>query len=61
MAIAPITGMLKKKIITDVSTGFLVGGVMAAAYWHYERDYVVNQREKFYAKMKAEKEVEDSI
>lgn len=60
MAIAPITGTLKKKIITDVTTGFVIGGVMAAIYWQYEHVPLVTRRDAFYAKQKAEKEAGDA-
>lgn len=60
-SIAPITGMLKKKIITDLSIGFGVGFVMAGLYWQYEHKPLVEKRDAFYAKLKAEKEAEDSV
>lgn len=61
MAIAPITGMLKKKIITDISIGFGCGFVLAGLYWQYEHKPLVAKRDAFYAKLKAEKEAEDSV
>lgn len=59
-AIAPITGTLRKKIITDISIGFGCGFVLAGLYWKYEHKALVDKREAFYAKLKAEKEAEDS-
>lgn len=61
MAIAPITGMLRKKIITDISVGFGIGFVMATAYWELEHKPIVAKRDAYYAKLKQEKEAEDSI
>ncbi|KAF8005014.1 cytochrome c oxidase subunit 7 [Metschnikowia aff. pulcherrima] len=61
MAIAPITGTLRRKIITDISVGFGVGFVMAGLYWQYEHRPIVEKRDAFYAKLKAEKEAEDSV
>lgn len=59
-AIAPITGMLRKKIITDISIGFACGFVLAGLYWKFEHKDLVDKREAFYAKLKAEKQAEDS-
>lgn len=61
MAIAPITGTLKRKIITDISIGFGCGFVLAGLYWQYEHKPIVTRRDAFYAKLKAEKEAEDSV
>jgi cytochrome c oxidase subunit 7 len=61
MAIAPITGILKKKIITDITIGFVCGFGLAAAYWEFEHMPIVRKRDAYYAKLKAEKEIEDSI
>lgn len=32
--VAPITGTLKKKIITDITVGFALGGVLSAYWWY---------------------------
>ncbi|OBA22894.1 cytochrome-c oxidase, subunit VIIa [Metschnikowia bicuspidata var. bicuspidata NRRL YB-4993] len=61
MAIAPITGTLRKKIITDISVGFGIGFLLAGLYWRYEHMPIVQKRDAFYAKLKAEKEAEDSV
>lgn len=61
MPIAPITGTLRRKIITDITVGFGVGGVMAGLYWYYEHKLLVDKRDAFYAKLKAQKEAEDSV
>lgn len=61
MAIAPITGTLRKKIITDITIGFAIGIGMATAYWELEHKPIVIKRDAYYAKLKQEKEAEDSI
>lgn len=61
MAIAPITGTLKKKIVTDISVGFGCGFIMAFSYWYFEHKPLVQKREAFYAELKKQKEAEDSI
>lgn len=61
MAIAPITGTLRRKIITDISVGFGVGFVFATWYWYAEHKPLAAKREAFYAQLKAQKEAEDSV
>lgn len=61
MAIAPITGTLRKKIITDITIGFGCGFVLATGYWYLEHKPVVARREAFYAKLNAQKEAEESV
>lgn len=60
-AIAPITGTLRRKIISDITIGFGCGFVLAGLYWQYEHKPLVQKREAFYAKLKAEKDAEDSV
>jgi len=60
MAIAPITGTLKRKIITDITVGFGCGFALATAYWYVEHRPLIVKREAYYAKLKAQKEAEDS-
>ncbi|KAG2733261.1 hypothetical protein G9P44_004251 [Scheffersomyces stipitis] len=60
MAIAPITGTLRRKIITDITIGFASGFALATAYWYYEHKPIVAKREAFYAKLKAEREAEEA-
>lgn len=61
MAIAPITGFLKRKIIRDIGIGFACGFAFAGLYWEYEHKPLVRTREAYYAQMKAQKEAEDSV
>ena len=58
MAIAPSTGTLRKKIITDITVGFGCGFVLANIWWYGEHIPMVKKREAFYAKQAAEKEAE---
>lgn len=60
MAIAPITGALRRKIITDITIGFGCGFVLAELYWYFEHKPIVAKREAFYAQLKAQKEAEDA-
>lgn len=60
MAIAPITGTLRRKIIFDITAGFGCGFVLATAYWYLEHKPVVAKREAYYAQLKAQKEAEDA-
>lgn len=60
MPIAPITGTLKRKIVTDILIGFGCGFTLATGYWYYEHKPIVAKREAYYAKLKAQKEAEDA-
>ncbi|CCC66818.1 hypothetical protein NCAS_0A02600 [Naumovozyma castellii] len=50
-AIAPITGTLKKRIFTDITIGFALGGAMASYWWWGFHNGVINKREDYYAKL----------
>jgi len=55
MAIAPITGMLRKRFWLDVSTGLGLGVAAGAAFWYgYELPFRAH-RESFYLKLEKEK------
>ena len=56
MAIAPITGTLKKRIILDIALGFSIGGTMASYWWWGYHKKLINRREDYYAKLAAQKE-----
>ncbi|KAK6457975.1 cytochrome c oxidase subunit 7A [Scheffersomyces xylosifermentans] len=60
MAIAPITGTLRRKIITDISIGFASGFALATTYWYFEHKPLVAKREAYYAKLKAQNEAEEA-
>lgn len=61
MPIAPITGTLKKKIITDISYGFVLGFALAGIYQFYEHRPLVQKREAYYTQLKKQREAEDSV
>ncbi|KAJ6515078.1 cytochrome-c oxidase subunit VIIa [Mycena polygramma] len=55
MAIAPITGMLRKRFWLDISTGLGLGVSAGAAFWYgYELRARAHQ-EAFYLKLEKEK------
>ncbi|KAJ7623173.1 cytochrome-c oxidase subunit VIIa [Roridomyces roridus] len=55
MAIAPITGMLRKRFWLDVTTSLGLGISAGAAYWYgYELKARANQ-EAFYLKLEKQK------
>ncbi|RCK66944.1 Cytochrome c oxidase subunit 7A [Candida viswanathii] len=60
MAIAPITGTLKRKIITDISLGFVAGFALAFLYWEVEHKPLIAKRDAYYAQLKKQKEIEES-
>ncbi|EDK42802.1 cytochrome c oxidase subunit 7A precursor [Lodderomyces elongisporus NRRL YB-4239] len=59
MAITPITGTLKRKIITDITIGFATGISLATFYWYTEHTPIVAKREAYYAQLKAQREADD--
>lgn len=58
-ALAPITGTLKKRIITDIVIGFSLGGVMASYWWWGFHKNVIDRREAFYADLAEKKKAEN--
>ncbi|KAJ7696591.1 hypothetical protein B0H17DRAFT_402468 [Mycena rosella] len=55
MAIAPITGMLRKRFWLDISTGLGLGLSAGAAFWYgYELPFRARQ-EAFYLKLEQQK------
>ncbi|CCK70187.1 cytochrome c oxidase subunit VIIa KNAG_0D04420 [Huiozyma naganishii CBS 8797] len=48
MAIAPITGTLRKRVLIDIVTGFTLGGAMASWWWWGYHKKIVFKREQFY-------------
>ncbi|KAF8605829.1 cytochrome-c oxidase subunit VIIa [Ceratobasidium sp. AG-I] len=51
MAIAPITGKLRKRIIFDITAALGLGTAAGYGYWYGVRLPAVRQREEFYAKL----------
>ncbi|CCH58430.1 hypothetical protein TBLA_0A06390 [Henningerozyma blattae CBS 6284] len=58
MAIAPITGTLKKRIIADIIIGFSIGGSMASYWWWGFHKKVIQRRENYYAKLAEQKKLQ---
>ncbi|CCE31745.1 hypothetical protein E4U22_005814 [Claviceps purpurea] len=55
MAIAPITGMVKRRLISDLTIGIGSGLIFANIWWygfHIPRN---NLRDDYYAKLEAER------
>ncbi|GCE98723.1 cytochrome c oxidase subunit 7A [Zygosaccharomyces mellis] len=57
-AIAPIQGTLKKRIISDIVTGFALGGVMGSYWWWGYHKGVIGKREAFYSQLAEQKKAE---
>ncbi|QOU20846.1 COX9 [Brettanomyces bruxellensis] len=57
--IAPITGFMKKRVITDIVTGFGLGTIAALGWWHYVHKPMVKTREDYYAQLAAQKKAEE--
>ena len=60
MALAPITGTLKRKIITDITIGFAAGFGLAYLYWEVEHKPIIDKRDAYYAQLRKQKEIEES-
>lgn len=58
MAIAPIQGFMKRRIIVDISVGFAIGGVIAVAWWNQHKK-MVQKREDYYAILAEKKKIEE--
>ncbi|RIA99067.1 hypothetical protein C1645_747883 [Glomus cerebriforme] len=56
MAIAPITGKLRKTLITDITIAFGLGIGGAYAYWYGSYLPSIRQRDNYYAKLAREKQ-----
>ncbi|CAG8478725.1 3005_t:CDS:10 [Funneliformis mosseae] len=56
MAIAPITGKIRKVLITDVVVSFALGIGGGYAYWYGIHVPTIQQRDAFYAKLAREKQ-----
>ncbi|KAK9472780.1 uncharacterized protein V1510DRAFT_416888 [Dipodascopsis tothii] len=55
MAIAPITGMFKRRAIVDVSTAVVLGLATGSAYWHLYVTPKIDHRKEYLAKVKEER------
>lgn len=59
MAIAPITGILKKKIIVDVSIGLGIGAVAGSYWWWGFHKGKVQKREDYYDALAKQQQEQD--
>ncbi|KAI8623111.1 hypothetical protein F5Y19DRAFT_482068 [Xylariaceae sp. FL1651] len=55
MAVQPITGMLRRGLVTDLSIALGIGMVMGSAYWYGYHMPRTNARDAFYKKLEAER------
>ncbi|KAL7932610.1 hypothetical protein V8C35DRAFT_306198 [Trichoderma chlorosporum] len=55
MAIAPITGMLRRQLILDLGVGLGSGFIMANWYWYGYHMPRTNGRDAYYAKKEADR------
>ncbi|KAI0120966.1 hypothetical protein BJ170DRAFT_688385 [Xylariales sp. AK1849] len=55
MAIKPITGMLKKGLVTDLSIALGIGTVMGSFFWHGYHMPRTIARDNFYAQIEKER------
>lgn len=60
MAIAPITGFMKRRIIIDISVGMALGSVLGVFWWR-SHTKMVETRENYYAALAEKKKIEESI
>ncbi|KAM7184971.1 hypothetical protein V8F33_012674 [Rhypophila sp. PSN 637] len=55
MAIAPITGMLRRTLILDLGTALGLGFVMGNVFWYGYHAPRTAKRDAFYAKLEEER------
>ncbi|KAI1160747.1 hypothetical protein F5B18DRAFT_654321 [Nemania serpens] len=55
MAIKPITGMLKRGLVTDLAISLGIGTAMGSAYWYGYHMPRTHARDAFYKKLEAER------
>ncbi|KAI1178042.1 hypothetical protein F4777DRAFT_140176 [Nemania sp. FL0916] len=55
MAIKPITGMLKRGLVVDLSVALGIGMVMGSAFWYGYHLPRTNARDAFYKRLEAER------
>ncbi|CAA22543.1 cytochrome c oxidase subunit VIIa [Schizosaccharomyces pombe] len=58
MAVGPVTGMFKRRIVTDFSVTMILGTLGACYWWFGYHKPAARQREEFYVKLAAEKNAE---
>ncbi|KAG5919195.1 hypothetical protein E4U61_001080 [Claviceps capensis] len=55
MAIAPITGMIKRRLISDLTIGIGGGFIFANVWWYGFHVPRTNLRDDYYVKLEAER------
>ncbi|KAI1810676.1 cytochrome-c oxidase, subunit VIIa [Poronia punctata] len=55
MAVKPITGMLKRGLVTDLAIALGLGMTMGSAYWYGYHMPRTEKRDAFYKKLEAER------
>ncbi|KAI1203276.1 hypothetical protein F5X97DRAFT_283994 [Nemania serpens] len=55
MAIKPITGKLKRGLVTDLAIALGIGTAMGSAYWYGYHMPRTHARDAFYKKLEAER------
>ncbi|KAK0751370.1 hypothetical protein B0T18DRAFT_426020 [Schizothecium vesticola] len=55
MAVAPITGMLRRGLILDLGIGLGIGFVFGNAYWYGYHVPRTEKRDNFYRKLEEER------
>lgn len=58
MAIAPIIGTYKRRIVFDIATGTTIGTAAAFYWWYGIHMPQVERRDNYYAMLKAKKDAE---
>ncbi|KAL2205603.1 cytochrome-c oxidase, subunit VIIa [Sarocladium strictum] len=54
-AITPITGMLRRRLVLDLSIGFGIGFAMANVYWYGYHMPRTHARDNYYTKLEAKR------
>ncbi|KII87320.1 hypothetical protein PLICRDRAFT_113296 [Plicaturopsis crispa FD-325 SS-3] len=59
MAIAPITGKLRKRLWLDLSFGIGLGVTSAYAFWYGYHLKAVQRQEEFYLKLEKQRQLQE--
>ena len=60
MALAPVTGMLRRRLTIDLATAFGLGTAMGYLFWHGYHVPAVRHRDAFYEQLAQKQEEEDA-
>ncbi|KAM3509279.1 hypothetical protein MY11210_006372 [Beauveria gryllotalpidicola] len=58
MAVAPITGMLRRRLIVDLGVGLGAGFLMANAFWYGYHIPRTTARDNYYSKLEEKRQAE---